>query len=186
MNELDEKIPASPFVTARRYGLIGGLILVGYFLITTLTGYYTSQEWYVTLVNVIVYTGVFFFISHKSITSYRDEELNGVINFGKAFGVSALACLVTILILTVFTYIFIKFIDRSILDQLREVAMGAMEEQDLDDEEYEQANKMMGLFMGPGMMAITTLFTYGFWAAAVAAVTSAIVPKNNTNLGHNQ
>lgn len=186
MNEFDEKIPASPFVTARRYGLIGGLILVGYFLVSSLSGYYSSQEWYVTLANVIVYTGVFFYISHKSITNYRDEELGGVITFGKAFGVSALACMVTILILTVFTYIFIKFIDRSILEQIREAAMIALEETDMDSDEYEQANNMMGLLMGPGMIAITTLFTYGFWAAAVAAVTSAIVPKNNTNLGHNQ
>jgi len=186
MNELEERIPASPFITARRYGLIGGLVLIGYFLVTSLSGYYTNKEWYVTLANVIVHTGVFFVICHKSITSYRDEELNGVINYGKAFGVSALACLVTVLLLTVFTYVFMKFIDRSILDQIREAAMVAMEDMDMDGEEYEQANKMMGLIMGPGMIAISSLFIYSVWAAAVAAVTSAIVPKNNTKLGEYQ
>jgi len=181
MEEID-RVPQSPFTTARRNGLLGGLLLIGYFMISSVTGIYTEKTVWTNLLNVVVSTGIFLAISHKSITTYRDGELDGVIDFGTSFKVAFLTVLVAVLISVVFEYIFIKFIDRSILADMREAAYLALEKEDLPDDQYETAVKMLSFAVGPGMLAVSSFFISLVWGAAVAALTSAIVPKNNTNL----
>lgn len=172
----------TPWPTARRNGLVCGLLLIGYFLISNLLGFDSSAPVWTQVISVAATTLIFMFTSHRAIISYRDEELNGVIPFGKAFGVSILNILVGLLLALVFTYIFMKFIDRSIVENAQEVAYEKMAETDLDDEEFERASQIIGYATGPGVLALSSFFLNLLWGAIVALGISAAVPSNNTKL----
>lgn len=182
MNENNPYNATTPYATARRNGLVCGLLLIGFFLVKNMAGLTDPGAGWASAINAAVVTLIFMFTSHRAIVSYRDEELDGVISYGKAFGVAMLNITIGLALLLVFSYVFMKFIDRSIIDAARESAYQALENTDLNEEEFEKADSIMQSVTGPGILALSSFFINLLWGAIVALGISAAIPSNNNKI----
>lgn len=109
--------------------------------------------------------------------AYRDKELNGHINYGKAFGYSMIILLIAAIISNVYGYIFMKFIDPDIVEKIKALSEEKMLERGMSDEQVEMSMKMQSKFMSPGIMMIFGFVWYMIFGTILALLTSIFVKK---------
>ena len=97
------------------------------------------------------------------------------------YGVIAptLLALVSVAISSVFTYIYMKFIDNSMIQQILDKQREAMEERGMDDAQIDQAMTMTEKFMTPEIMLGTGLFFGVVIIVIVALLISLVTQKKN-------
>lgn len=170
---------ASPWPVAKRYGLIGAGLMIGYFLVTNIAGLTGKTEGWVVGLNAIVTTAILFILLHKASVIHRDQDWDGVITFGKSFVLSLFTVLIIAFVYTLFSYLFMKFIDRSILEHARSEALIQLDEQDMDAQSYETSLKWIMMFTGPGFLSLIGFFMHLIWGLAVGVVVGLIIKKDN-------
>jgi len=89
MDELNAK-NASPFPTALRYGMIGGLLFIITGIIQYLIGITSSTSDIIGWIAMLAIPIVF---SVLAILDHRDNDLNGFISYGRGLGVGTIASL---------------------------------------------------------------------------------------------
>ncbi len=171
---------ASPWPTGFRYGLFGGLISIAYGLLAYLFGITENamesggSDWLSTLVGLAISIGAIFL----AIKYYRDQELNGRISFGRAFGVGAIVALVMAVITGIWIFVFFGVVDPGMLDAITEQSALQMEEQGLSDQEIEQAMGYTQMFMNPTVFAIFgSIFSF-ISGAIIALIMGAIMKRD--------
>lgn len=143
----------TPSVTTKsagiRYGLFMGVFSIAYFLILNTLGADITQgpaSW-----GRYVYCAVFIFLAHK----YFKDNGDGFMAYGQGMGISFWMGLISVAISSVFTYIYVKFIDTGFIQQVLDKTREQMEEKGtLSDEQIDQAMSMTAKFMTPEMMVI--------------------------------
>lgn len=163
--------------TAMRFGLYTGLILVAISLVMYLTGLSdptnTSQRFISMAINILVFAGGMVL----ACRAHRDEELGGVMSFGRGFGVSMLVAIAASLISSVYSYIFLKFIDPEVMKKAMDLQMQQMESRGMTDEQIEQASKMMEIFSTPGFASLSAFIFSVIFALIVALIVAGIMQK---------
>lgn len=105
-------------------------------------------------------------------------ELGGYISYGKAFKTGLLQLLLASVILTVVSYVMMKWVYPQYLDV---VARKAMQEVDrlagLSEEQIEMSMKSAMLFLQPGPLALSTAFNTVFWGTIINLITAAVIRK---------
>ncbi len=175
INELDVK-NASPFPTALRYGVIGGLLVIVIGLIQYLLGITSTISQAVGWLSMLI-TIVFPVLA---IRGHRDNDLGGYISYGRGLGTGVLTALIIGLVTAIWTILLYNVIDPSIMDQIMQVQAEAMEEQGMSDEDIENVATMTGKFMtAPVMAAIGfgTSLLFGFVASLIAG---AVMKRERT------
>jgi putative flippase GtrA len=167
---------------AARVGLVGGLMFIGFYIVTALTGWVTEKSTLVSVVNVVVVSGIFTFVAHKTITTQRDVGQNGIITFGEGFGSTMIAVLVSVAMSTLFAYVFMKFIDPSIVETMKEMSLQALENADLQGADIDEAAEMMDKIISPGLIASSEFFMRLVWGAVIGVLVAAILPKNKPQI----
>lgn len=157
-----------------RNGAIAGLILIIIGLLGNLTGLAdpsnpnSAMNWIMNLVN----WGVMIYFMVMAVKKHRDEDLNGFITFGRAFGVAFLVTLVISAITAVWAYVYFGFIDPDMATTLME---NSLEQQGIDDEAMIDSMKM---WFSPGAMAIYGLLASLFFGAIISLIVAAVMKKN--------
>lgn len=131
-----------------RYGLIGGLISVVFFVGLNFSGAdMTASYW-----NWIGYaiTGVLIFLAH----GYYKQNGDGFMNYGEGIKIALWQGLISALIGSVFMFVFLSFVDDSMLQAIKDKAISDMETQGMSDEQIEQGMKVAGMFMSPVAMLV--------------------------------
>ena len=157
-----------------RYGLIGGVIGIAYFLILTMAGVDMSQglgRW-----GGLVFTIGLLFFAHK----YYKESGDGFMSIGQGIGIGFWYTLISSVISSVFTFIYIKFIDNSFIQQLLDKTRQGMEEGgNMTEDQIDQAMEMTARFMTPVSMLIFGLIGGLILGMIVAVIVSLFTQKKS-------
>ncbi len=123
---------------------------------------------------LIMAAGIYYFQ-----VQYRDHELGGYIRYSKAlsYGVALMAC--ASLINSLYTVILMKYIDPSLLDQIRIMQEEQLMAQGLPDDQIEMAMKLSSWFLKPVGLAISGMFGFIIIGFVVSLITSIFVKKND-------
>ena len=157
----------SPVKNAMNYGAIIGIALIIISLLFYMMNETTSeiQNYLGYLVLAVgVYLGV---------KNYRDNELNGLMSYGKALGSGTLISFFASIIMAFYLYIFIFFIDPSLVDVILEQAENDMIDAGQSDEQIALAMKYTRMFVTPFWMSIMSVVVYtviGFVFSLIIAI----------------
>ena len=107
--------------------------------------------------------------------SFRNKYLGGMITYGKAFNTGFLAALFASVILAVYAFVFLTFIDPGAMEE----AMALVEEKvigkGLSDAEIEQALSISAKFQSPWISALASLAGNVIIGLILALITSIFV-----------
>ena len=167
-------VPMMP--TALRYGLIGGLVMIVYGIVMNLIGMGagTGNDMLNGILSLVVFAGVIYFALQK----HRDEDLGGYMSYGRGLGLGTLTCLFMGILGGIFTYVYMAFIDPSIIDQILERTREQYENMGMDEEQIEMSLSMVESMTNPIMMTFWSVVGYVIMGFIASLIISAIVKKN--------
>jgi hypothetical protein len=182
MTTLDNpsEMAQGPAVSGRpigiRFGLIGGLLLVGLALVLDLTGMTDAATGKGGTLSFIFQLLIMGGAIGYAIYQYRQAA--GKITFGQAFGTGFWAALIMVLISGVYSLLFFLVIDPEVIETIKNQAFAQMEEQGMSDSDIEQSMGMMGFMFNPWILSVTATISNLIFAILVNLVLSAVL-KNN-------
>jgi len=107
-----------------RYGLILGLVLTIFSILISVLGYAGNRTigyaGYLLMILVVVQAHI-----------YYKSEGNGFLSFGQGLGIGTLVGAIAGAINSLVMYIYVKFIDSSVLDAIKDLQLEEMEKQGL-------------------------------------------------------
>lgn len=158
-----------------RYGLVLGVVSIVYFLILTFSGLDPNAGW-----NWLglVFSIVAIFLAHK----YFKENGDGFMTYGQGVGIGFWLTLVSSVISVVFTYIYVKFVDTTYMDMIKEKQIESMQEKGMTDEQIDQAMEFAAAFSTPEMILIFGLLGGLFIGMIVVFIVTAITKKQNPDM----
>lgn len=183
MEELDTKQEMAPLheeeapqkkglvAVAFQYGILTAIALIA----LTLVIYFAnlqSAKWVSWIGYGILLAGLYI-----GTRAFRDEFNGGFINYGKALGFGTLTIFFAALLSAVFVFVFYKFIAPDAMGPIR----AAAEEQmlrvnpNMSDQEYDMAMR----FISPGIIAVTSVFSYTFIGFVLSLITSAFLKRQD-------
>lgn len=154
-----------------RYGVIGAVIGIVYFLIITTMEMDMTQgvwRWFSYLITIAL-----LILAHKY---YKDNNA-GFMSYGQGIGISFWYGLVSGVISSIFTYIYIKFVDSSFIDMIKEKQIEQMEGRGMSDEQIDQAMKFSAMFMSPEAFLIMGIIGGIIGAVIVGLIVSIFTQK---------
>lgn len=124
----------------------------------------------------IVAIGLYF-----SIVSFRDKYLNGFISYKKAFSAGFYTGLFASVIASIFTYIYVQYIDTELIANILIMSEETMLEQnpDMTNEQIEQALSMTEMFMSPFIMSIVGFFSNVILSAVLSLIIAIFAKREN-------
>ncbi len=162
---------------AMKWGLIMGLISIGIFLVIAfgeLQGN-SAMQWIGLIPSIII-----IYLAHKEFKDNGD----GYMSYGQGLGLGTLISLISSLISTGFFFIYVKFIDSSYLDIMKDIQITQMQEQGMSDSEIETALGFSESFMSPGVMSVFAIVVAVFMGFVVSLIISAITKNSDPELDY--
>jgi hypothetical protein len=156
-----------------RFGLISAVISVAYFVILNLVGIDMTQgvwNWfgYVLIIALLV-------LAHK----YYKDNGDGYMSYGQGIGIALWLGIISALISSIFTYLYIKFIDTTFVETIKDRQMEAMQEKGMSDEQIDQAMQFSAMFMSPEAMFFFILFGGVVATIIIALIVTIFTQKKN-------
>ncbi len=173
IDELDIK-DVSPFPTALRYGVIGGLIGIALGLVLYLTDMDMTMTIIVSLLSIVVYIAVVI----MAIRAHRDKELGGYISFGRCLGVGMITVIVMSIIGVLWTVILNTFIDPDLAEKSVEKAVEMMENFGMSDDEIEEARERAMESSGLGQQVKNSLIFTPIVGLIISLIAGAVMKKD--------
>jgi hypothetical protein len=157
-----------------KYGLIMAVISIAYFVILNTAGVDMTQgigRWG----SLVFYAGIIF-IAHKNFKDQGDSFMS----YGQGIGIGFWIALVSSIISSIFTYIYVKFIDTGFIQQMMDKQREAMEEGgNLSEEQVDNAMAMTAKFMTPEMMIVFGIVGGIIMILIVALIVTIFTQKKN-------
>ena len=150
-----------------KWGLYLGMVMIIYGILLQLMDQVGNQA--LSYVNYVFMAALMYF-AHKS---FKDEG-NGFMSYGQGLGIGTLMGVVGSLLSVVFSYVYVKFIDPSFMDIIKELQVEKMQEQGLSDAQIDQAMDMSAAFMTPEVMFPMAFVFSVFFAFILSLIVSAI------------
>ena len=159
-----------------RYGSIMAAVAVLYFVALNVAGVDMTQgigRW----ASILFYIGIIV-LAHKN---YKDSG-NGFMSYGEGMGISFWIALITSVISSIFTFIYIKFIDAGFVEQIMDKQREAMEGRGLSEEQIDRAMKMTAKFMTPEMMLVFGIIGGLIMILIVGLIVTIFTQKKNPDI----
>lgn len=157
-----------------KYGIYLALVSIIYSLILQILGLAAKQA--------LGYVG-FIFVIVALVLAHRDfKRSNEFMSFGQGLGISMIIVTISSVLGSIFTYIYIKFVDDSMLGVIRDQAMVQMEERGMSDAQIQQAMDMQAKFTTPEMILVFGILAGIFFGFIIALIVTAITKKANPAL----
>jgi hypothetical protein len=153
--------------TGIRYGVIAAVIGIVYFLVLNTMGVDMSQgpaSWF----RYIITLGIIF-MAHV----YFKNNGSGFMSYGQGVNISMWIGLLSAVIGSVFSYIYIKFIDAGFIEMIKQNQIEQMEGKGMSEEQIDQAMKYASMFMTPEMIFVFGL-VFGFLGTVVCGLIVSI------------
>jgi len=164
--------------TALIYGLLIGVLLILIQLVFYLSGGLTNIQ--ATYVSYAVMLGGIILATKAR----RNQDLGGYITYGQALGFGTLTIFFASLLLSIYIFIFYKFIDPGAIDLVIEAAENKMLDRNpnISDDELDMALSISRYLIKPGFMAISNIFNYTFLGFVMSLITSIFMKKENPDV----
>jgi len=102
-------------------------------------------------------------------------------SFGSSFGTGFKTTLIASIIIPIFTYIYLTYIDSETLEFIIAKAEDELYAQNLSDDQIEMALEWQKKILQPFAMAIFNVFNYLLTGTLISLIIAAIVKKKDTN-----
>jgi uncharacterized membrane protein (DUF485 family) len=172
--EENPKATVSTMSVGIRYGLIMAVISIAYFVVLNTAGVDMSQgigRW----ASLVFYVGVII-LAHK----YFKDQGNSFMSYGQGIGIGFWIALISSVISSIFTYIYVKFIDTGYIQQMLDKQREIIEEKgSMSDDQIEKAMTMAAKFTTPEMMLIFGVIGGVIITLLVALVVTIFTQKKN-------
>jgi hypothetical protein len=166
-----EKKNPSVLVNALTWGVIIGLISIVYSVIL----YMLNQSFN----RALGYAGIIIIIIGLAIAmkSYRDNVLDGVLPFGKAFGFGVLIVVVAGLLGAIFTYLLYAIIDTGLQEKLVEYTRDKMLDKGVSEAQLNMILERAQKFQKPVPLAIFGFIISCLGGTVLSLIMAAIFKK---------
>ncbi|MEM1220901.1 MAG: DUF4199 domain-containing protein [Bacteroidota bacterium] len=169
----------SSWSLALRYGGIASVLFIIITVVLELVGVYNPIEQkgttIVTVLSIAFYAGAIYMATQN----HRDQNLGGFMTYGQAFGTGFQVALVMALISGVYLLLQVMLIDPEMIDKMKIVQEGILEEQGMSADQIASAN--LDFFMSPGPLFIFGVLGNLVFGVLISLITSAILQKRHPN-----
>lgn len=172
-NQIEQTAAPTTRETGVRYGLILGVISIAYFLVLTVAGVDMSGG--VARWAGLIFTVAVFIIAHK----YFKENGDGFMAYGQGVGIGFWASSVSSVLSSFFTFIYIKFIDDTFIDTMKNTQIENMQEKGMSDAQIDQAMGFSEPFMTPTAFLIFGIVFGIIIGVIVALIVTIFTQKSN-------
>jgi hypothetical protein len=164
----------NPFIKqTMTYGLITGIALIIYTLILYMADMLLDQNTILGLINyMILIAGIY--IGTKS---YRDQNLNGFISYGKSLGTGVLISVFAGIVMGVFTYLLYEVIDPQLLEKSMRLVQEEMLKRGVPESQVETLTEAQRAMRSPIVLMFGSILTYGFMGFIFSLITSIFTKK---------
>ena len=170
---LDERISVKE--VSVKYGLYLGIILTIYSLALQVMGLAANEAlgWvgYVVLIVLMV-------IAHKTFKNEGD----GFMSYSQGLSIGTLIALVAGLISTPLSYLYVKFVDSSFLQVIKDKQFEAMEQKGMSDAEIESAMEIASTFMTAEFIFPIAFIAFIFFGFIISLIVTAFTKNSNPQL----
>lgn len=166
IDELNVK-NASPFPTALRYGLIGGLINITLGIVMYLSD---MNPWVTTGLGLLTFV-INIALIVMAIRAHRDKELGGYITLGRCIGIGVIVTILTAVMSLLWTVILYQFIDPDMPERIAEMTIEMLEGFGVPDEQIDETRDRVLESSSLGTQIKNTLL----WTPITGAIISLIV-----------
>jgi Protein of unknown function (DUF4199) len=157
---------------ALKWGAIAGIAIIigstiGYlFNLQTNTTYTTISSIVYTLILPIIFL----------ILAMREYKANNntFMTYSQGIGIGAMMGGIAGLLSGIYTFIYIKFFDPTLMEKAKDVQMAKLEEQGLSSEQIEQSMQIMSIFSSPGMAMVSSILGFIFIFFVISLIVSAV------------
>lgn len=154
-----------------RFGLIAGVIGIAYFVILNAAGLDMQEgvwKWLGYVITIVMVA--------LALKYFKDNNA-GFMGYGQGVGISFWLGLISSVINSVFMYVYIKFIDTSFIDTIKEKQIAEMEGRGMSEEQIDQAMQMAGMFMSAEAIFFFALFFGILGTVVVGLIVSIFMQK---------
>lgn len=167
---------ASSSILALKYGFINGLLNFLFSTFVNLLGwneqFQESIGWISGLWSLVLTVT----ISVLCLREYREQN-GGYISYGQGLGLTALLGAIAGLAAGGFNYIYIQFIDNTVIQRQMEIARERMEDQGLTASQIQSAEEMTSFLMNPGMQFAIVVVTSVLFNFLLGLIVAAVVKR---------
>lgn len=156
-----------------KYGVILGMIGIIFFILLDFLGQASNQSGWNYL--GLIFTVIGYYFAYKEFK----EDGDGYMTYSQGLGIGTLAALFSSIISSIFTFIYISYINTNFLENIKQMQAIELEEQGLSDAQIEQAQSMMDMFTSPIALSIFAVLGGTFFGFIIALIMSAIFKKTN-------
>ena len=152
--------------TAVKWGVINGLISIIFFVVVDFAGQAGNQA--LSWIGGVIFL-VLLILAHREFKSDGD----GYMSFGQGLGIGTLIALISSLISSVFTFVYVSFINTNFIDAIREKQIEAMEESGQTQAQIDQAMPFVDMFTSPAAMLIMGILMgvlFGFIISLIVTI----------------
>ena len=130
--------------------------------------------------QVLGYAGVIIIIAGLAIAmkNYRDNVLDGIMPFGKAFGFGMLIIIVAALLVAIFSYLLYAVIDTGLSERMREFTEERMLKRGVPEAQLDTMIEQAAKFQKPLPVAITAFITSILGGVVLSLIVAAIFKKD--------
>jgi hypothetical protein len=156
---------------ALKYGLISGVFMTLFSLILSMLHLDLEQQ------SFYGYGGYLILIIAIILALIEYRKFNEGLVYSKGLKLGTWVSLYAGLISSIYTYIYLKFIDHSLIEMIRDAQISALEDQEMTDAQIEQAMQIMNMMIVPGWLAIVAFIFIIILGFIFSLVLSAIFQK---------
>lgn len=168
--------PVSPWPTITRYGLIGGLVLIVFSMLGILTGFSSPAAGLVAVaLNMVVMLGLYIVLMVLAVKQQRDLQ-GGFISFGSAFLVAFGVGFIVSIISTLFTFVYLNYIDPGYLDKIIADSQEMWERFNMNEEQMEAAREQT-MRAGEPVYMLRQMGFGAIFGAIISLIIGAVMKK---------
>ena len=156
---------------ALKWGIIIGICSVVFSTLIMVLGMVANQA-IGFIAYIIIGIGVF-----MAMSAYKKEN-NGFMSYGQGLGIGALMAAVSGLLSSAYSFVYMKFIDPSVMDQIFKKAEADMEKRGLSPEQIDHAMERSKGFVSPGAMFVWGVVGSIFLGFVFSVIIAAFVKKD--------
>jgi hypothetical protein len=156
-----------------RYGLISGVVSIVFFVIMNVAQI-DMTAWYLKWIGYAI-TAVLIFLAHK----YFKDNGDGFMAYPQGIGIAFWMGLISAVISSIFTYIYIKFIDSNFIEAIKNKSIEDMEAKGMSGDQIDQAMKFVEMFTNAEAMLIFGLIFGIIGAVIIGLIVSIFTQKKN-------
>ena len=161
---------------ALKYGLILGLLSIVYFLVLSFAGVLGKTQVWSYL--GIIFTIAVIYLAHKAFK----EEGDGFMSYSQGLGIGTLICLYSSILSSIFTFVYISYVDDTMIQNIREKSIADLEARGMSPAQIDQTMGFSETFMSPGIMLIMGIVGGVLIGFIVSLIVSAITKNANPQM----